>query len=188
MKFNMGCGQNPKPGFINVDASPASQPDEVWDLEQMPWPWPDDCATEVHFIHSLEHMGGDPKVFIALMQELYRIAAPDCKVVIHVPHPRHDSFINDPTHVRAVTPDMMALFDRSRNEEWRRIGASNTPLALYTGVDFRLEQTVNVLDQQYATEYEAGRLTADDANAAARSLNNVLAETHMTLRVRKPAG
>src|SRR3954467_8023608 len=129
MRFNMGCGHNKLNGWVNVDAFAAAEPDVVWDLETLPWPWPDNCATEVRFIHSLEHMGGDPKVFLAIMSELYRIAAPDGRVVIHVPHPRHDNFLGDPTHVRIITPDTLNLFDRAQNDAWRQSGSANTPLA-----------------------------------------------------------
>ena len=80
LKFNMGCGQNRRAGFINVDAAAASQPDEVVDLEATPWPWPDNCADEVWFVHSLEHMGADAKVFLAIMIELYRICAPGARL------------------------------------------------------------------------------------------------------------
>ena len=142
LKFNMGSGQNRRPGYVNVDSAAASQPDEVFDLEVTPWPWADSCADEVRFIHSLEHMGADPKVFLAIMSEVYRICAPNAQVVIHVPHPRHDNFLDDPTHVRPITPAMMSLFDREANETWRATGAANTPLALYTGVDFKIASAV----------------------------------------------
>src|SRR5437879_4750936 len=118
IKFNMGCGHRKLAGYVNVDAVAACEPDEVYDLESTPWPWADGCAEEIRFTHSLEHMGGDPKVFLAMMQELYRVSADGCTVQIDVPHPRHDNFIGDPTHVRPVTPQMLSLFDRSLNDEW----------------------------------------------------------------------
>src|ERR1700761_187803 len=112
----MGSGLNRKPGYVNVDASAESEPDEVFDLEVTPWPWPDSCAEEVRFNHSLEHMGGDAKVFLAIMKELYRICAHGAIVDIHVPHPRHDYFIGDPTHVRIITTEVLRLFSKKFNE------------------------------------------------------------------------
>lgn len=185
MKFNMGCGHNRREGYVNVDASPECAPDQVWDLEQFPWPWPDGCAEEVQFIHSLEHMGGDPKTFLAIMQELYRISAPGCAVVIHVPHPRHDNFLNDPTHVRAITPDMLSLFDREKNDEWRRLGGANSPLAHYTGVDFKIESTTTVLAEPYATRLKEGQMTREAMLEALRSHSNVALEYRIRLEARK---
>jgi hypothetical protein len=183
----MGCGRNKLPGFVNVDAAPASEPDELWDLERTPWPWPDNSAEEVWFIHSLEHMGGDPKVFLAIMQELYRICAPGASVRIHVPHPRHDDFIGDPTHVRAITSQTMKLFDRQLNDAWIAGKFSNTPLAHYTGVDFQVERTSLILEEPYASKLTSGELSNDEATAIVRERNNIVREIQMTLRVRKDA-
>jgi hypothetical protein len=185
MKFNMGCGHNRREGYVNVDASPVCEPDVVWNLEQTPWPWPDNCATEVQFIHSLEHMGKDPAVFIAIMVELYRISAPGCVVLINVPHPRHDNFLNDPTHVRPVTAEMLTLFDRRLNDAWKAAGAANSPLAHYTGVDFAVEHCGIMLDDHYVTMANQGRITGEQLQDAMRSLYNVIAELQIRLLVRK---
>lgn len=185
MKFNMGCGLNKRPGWINVDSSPASTPDEVWDLERTPWPWPTDCAEEVSFIHSLEHMGGEPKVFLAIMQELYRIARPGCRIHVHVPHPRHDNFLADPTHVRPILPQTLELFDRQLNERWRAMGLSNTPLALYTGVDFKLVERRTILDEPFATQFDRGELSDADARRMIQRESNVAAEYRLVLEARK---
>lgn len=185
VKFNMGCGHNKLPGYVNVDQAAACGPDQVADLETTPWPWPDDCAEEVVFNHSLEHMGADPKVFLAMMQELYRICRADARLVIKVPHPRHDNFLGDPTHVRIITPQVMSLFSRRENDRWAREGASNTPLALYLGVDFELTASVVELDEPYRTQLAEGRMTPDQVQAALREKNNVATQFSMELRVRK---
>lgn len=188
MRFNMGCGHNKLPGWINVDSAAASAPDQVWDLEQTPWPWPDNCAEAVRFIHSLEHMGGDPKVFLAIMTELYRISAPGCAIEIHVPHPRHDNFINDPTHVRAITPSMMRLFDRELNDKWKAQGASNSPLAHYTGVDFQLAEVLQIPVEEYRERVNSGDLSRETFARYAREKHNVVEEIRISLIARKTAG
>lgn len=186
MRFNMGCGHNRAEGFVNVDAVPTCEPDEVWDLESVPWPWPDSCAEEVRFIHSLEHMGASPSVFLAMMRELYRIAAPNCVVRIHVPHPRHDDYLNDPTHVRPITPAILRLFDRELNDEWKDKRVANTPLAHYLGVDFAMKAAVTVLDEPWQSRLKSGELTEAAVVGAIRSQLNVAREFQIVLTVRKP--
>jgi hypothetical protein len=188
MKFNMGCGHNRREGYVNVDSAPESAADEIWNLEQTPWPWPDSCAEEVLFIHSLEHMGRDTDVFLAIVKELYRICAPGAVVVIHAPDPRHDTFLDDPTHVRAITRNMLALFDRERNDAWRAQGLANTPLAHYTGVDFRIVEHRAILAPEYLQAVNAGEVAREDLPRLARERNNVVLENRIRLEARKPAG
>ncbi|MBF0395018.1 MAG: hypothetical protein HQL38_20270, partial [Alphaproteobacteria bacterium] len=40
--------------------------------------------------------------FRAVMRELYRICRDGASITVTVPHPRHDNFIGDPTHVKAA--------------------------------------------------------------------------------------
>lgn len=188
LKLNMGCGHNRRPGFVNVDASPACNPDVVADLEAFPWPWPDNSADTIIFIHSLEHMAADAKVFLALMTELYRVAAPDCELFINVPHPRHDNFINDPTHVRAITPELMSLFDREKNDAWKAAGAANTPLSHYTGVDFQQTHLTLMLAPKYQAKLDAGEVTKAELMDLLDERLNVCTEFRMQFRVRKAAG
>jgi hypothetical protein len=186
MKFNMGCGARKLAGFVNVDAVAACSPDQVVDLEVTPWPWDSNVADEIRFIHALEHMGADPKVFLAIMAETYRMAADGCIVQIDVPHPRHDDFLGDPTHVRAITPKMLALFDRQLCDQTVAAGGANTPLAHYLGVDFELTRTSTVIDEPYFSRYQRGDLSREDLELLIRSHFNVVREFRMTLSVRKP--
>lgn len=185
MKFNMGCGSRHLPGFVNVDASDLANPDVVFNLETTPWPWPDGCATEVRFIHSLEHMGQSPEVFLRMISELYRICADNCEVVIHVPHPRHDNFISDPTHVRPITHATLALFDKALCERNMAARAANTPLALMIGVDFQVANVETVLDEPYFSDLQAGRLSTDAAVELVKTGFNIARELRFTMLARK---
>ncbi len=183
----MGFGHHRIDGYVNVDAQAACHPDQVVDLEQTPWPWPTGCATEVRFIHSLEHMGQAPKTFLSMMSELYRIVQDGGTVTIHAPHPRHDAFLSDPTHVRAITPETLRLFDRDLNDRWREDGTPNTPLAHYLGVDFALTNRTVILSEPYARRFRQGDLSPEAADLLVATQNNIAHEYQMTLRVRKPA-
>lgn len=185
MRFNMGCGHNRIDGYVNVDAFATCNPDQVFNLETTPWPWETGCATEILFNHSLEHMGAQVGVFMAIMKEIYRIAAPGALLRVNVPHPRHDNFLNDPTHVRAVTPELLSLFDRELNDKWRDGKAANSPLAHYTGVDFKLDKVNMNLAEPFRSGLTEGRITSEEVMKAIRLHNNVVEELQMVLTVRK---
>lgn len=185
MKLNMGCGFNKDPDFINVDAYASCEPDVVCDLESTPWPWEDSVAESVVFNHSLEHMGETTSVFLKMMQELYRICKPEAEVVIIVPHPRHDYFIGDPTHVRIITPLTLTHFDKSLNDQWVASKSSNTPLAHYLGVDFRIEKVGLSPDESFLTLLNSGKISQQELDRLAKHNNNILNEYRFTLRVKK---
>jgi hypothetical protein len=119
------------------------------------------------------------------MTELYRICAPDAAVIIHVPDPRHSNFLNDPTHVRPITPAILSLFSRERNDEWREGGAANTPLALYTGTDFKIASHEALLAEPYKSQAAARTLTVQALGDAYAQFNNVVEEWRFNLTVLK---
>lgn len=183
VKLHLGCGAKKLAGYINVDR--AGEPDQRVDLERFPWPWMTNVADEVVMIHVLEHLGGDPEIFRQIVQELYRVCAPGARVKIVVPHPRHDNFLGDPTHVRPITAQLLSLLDRVQCEAWQAGGYSNTPLAIYWGVDFATVRHELVPDEPYQTLVEEKRITPDEMERAIRERNNVISEIHLELEVRK---
>ncbi|MGA2083833.1 MAG: glycosyltransferase [Holophaga sp.] len=186
MRLNLGCGQEHLPGWVNVDQFPAARPDLVLDLERLPWPFRDGCAEEVLLKHVLEHLGRDSETFLGILKELYRVCAPDARVRILVPHPRHRDFLQDPTHVRPVLAEMFEHFSLDCNQDWIRKGLPGTPLALYLELDFRIESATLNLDPWWDAEFRSGRISRARLDRAMQDCNNVVQTTEIVLRARKP--
>lgn len=179
MKLHLGCGTDKLDGWVNVDR--AHDPDVKHDLEVFPWPWPDSSADEVLANHVLEHLGASADKFIGVMKELYRVCKPGAKVKIVVPHPRHDDFLNDPTHVRPITLNVMALFSKRYNRKWEADGSSNTKLALEHDVDFEPKEEALQLDPRILKPYEEGQITDAVLSQLIAERNNIVKAIHLTL-------
>jgi hypothetical protein len=54
--LELGGGNNPNPGFFNIDILPLDRVDLVWDLERTPWPLPSECVNKAVAAHVLEHL------------------------------------------------------------------------------------------------------------------------------------
>jgi len=187
VKLNLGCGPTKLEGWINADKAPLFKPDQLVDLERFPWPWPDSSAEEVLLNHVLEHLGQTPDGFIGVMKELWRVCAPDARARIHVPDPRHETFLNDPTHVRPVTGDTLALFSQAFNRRTMAEGAANTPLGLMHGIDFDIEAHQVLYDEPWRGRIDRGEISAAQASEAARQFLNVILEHRFVLVARKAA-
>ena len=185
LKLNLGSGQNPAPGFINVDKF--GTPDVQCDLEQFPWPWDDNAVAEVRMSHVLEHLGETTATFIGIIKELYRVCRDGALIRITVPHPRNDDFLNDPTHVRIITPEIFTLFSKQMNKEWKRIGAASSPLADYHGVDLEIVRVNQELTPEWSEQFKSGKVSEHQLAGIARAQNNVIKQTQIELRVIKPA-
>ena len=83
----------------SVDFRSEVNPTVVHNLFQFPWPLEDSSYDIIYASHIMEHM----KDNIEFMEEIYRIAKPNAKVIIRVPHFSGRSAWCDPTHLRAYS-------------------------------------------------------------------------------------
>jgi hypothetical protein len=186
MKLNLGCGARKLDGWLNVDKDPCFAPDRTVDLEHLPWPWADSSVDEVLLSHVLEHLGQAPQTFLGVIRELWRVCRPNALVTIVVPHPRSDAYLNDPTHVRPITPAGLELFSQARNREWQAEGKPNSALGLELGVDFGIERVTMVPEESWIARLRRGEITEKELAQAARQYNNVIVETTILWRAVKP--
>ena len=187
LKLNLGCGSRKMEGFVNVDCAEICRPDSVVDLEKIPWPWEDYSVDEIKLIHVLEHLGQQTEVFLGIIKEIYRICRDGARIEIVVPHPRSDYFLGDPTHVRPVSGDMLNLFNQRLNHEWAELGAANTPLGLILDVDFEIESLDHTLHQEWLDKLSSGQMSEAQIAQSARLHNNVIAQSTIIWRTRKPS-
>jgi len=183
IKLNLGCGQNLLPDYVNVDKF--GEPNIRHDLEKFPWPWHDNSVKEIVLNHCLEHLGATTSVYLKIFQEMYRICISGARIHIVVPHPRHDDFVSDPTHVRIVTPNGLRLFSKKLNRKKARKECSNSPLGIFLDVDFELVAYKFTLDADWQKKVDEGLCSESDLFQAIKKYNNVVKEIQMALRVVK---
>jgi hypothetical protein len=186
LRLNLGCGFKKLPGFVNVDKEPLCQPDVLWDLEAFPWPWETGSVEEVVASHSLEHLGASADVWIGIIRELWRVCRPGARIAIEVPHPRHQNFMHDPTHVRAITPVGLAMFSQARNLADLEAGGAETKLGLFNGVDFEVEQVGYDLCEPLLSDFLSGRKSQAEAEADLAQKNDMCVQIRILVRVVKP--
>ena len=126
--------------------------------------------------HVLEHIGQDPDIFNNIIKELYRICKNKAIIDIRVPHPRHDDFISDPTHVRPITIEGLKLYDKELNHNWEKKGYSNTPLGLIHDVNFKILKVDLKPDEKYKKLIDENKISQSDILEMMQKYNNVIKE------------
>ena len=185
MKVNLGCGNKLLKGYINLDKFEYYNCDITHDLEKFPYPFESNSVKEVLLSHVLEHIGQQPDTFINIMKELYRICKNQSLIIINVPHPRHEDFLSDPTHVRPITILGLSLFDKKLNEEWQKAGAANTPLGLIHNINFKIESYEYVLDEDINNLRNLGKISDQELQKMMLHNYNVIKQININLRTIK---
>jgi hypothetical protein len=123
IKLDLGCGNNPKEGFIGVDLIKFDKVDKVVDLTEGPWPWKDESVLEVNASHFVEHLTSEERILFC--NELYRILVPAGKASIITPHWASCRAYGDPTH---VWPPVSEFWFYYLNRDWRATQAPHTDI------------------------------------------------------------
>ena len=171
-KLNLGAGSKKIDGFLNLDKFNTFNPDIVHDLEVFPYPFEDDSIDEIMMSHILEHIGQNPDIFNNIIKELYRICKNSTIINIIVPHPRHDDFLADPTHVKPITALGLQLYDKELNLYWQKIKAANSTLALIHKVNFKIIKTTIFLTEEYHNKMQEKTLSQEQLEQHIRLYNN----------------
>jgi ubiquinone/menaquinone biosynthesis C-methylase UbiE len=95
-KLNLGCGEDVKSGYVNMDLLKLKGVDVVHDINKFPWPFKENEFDLVYTSHVIEHVDDLVKV----MAEIRRICKPKARIHIRVPHFSCGVSYRDPTHKR----------------------------------------------------------------------------------------
>ena len=113
LTLDLGCSGNRHEGAVGLDVRDTPDVDIVHDLEVFPYPLPNDSCTLILASHVLEHI--KPWHSISLMDELWRILKPGCKLAISVPYPGTKEFWQDPTHCNGWNEITFEYFDQNKD-------------------------------------------------------------------------
>lgn len=96
--LNIGSGFNKMLGAINLDRSASCNPDVVWDINDIPWPFEDGRFIRVNAFHIIEHLTD----YWPVISECARVLEPGGILEIHVPHASSDSALTYRDHYRMI--------------------------------------------------------------------------------------
>jgi len=111
IKINLGCGNDYKEGWVNVDFNKEVKSDICADFTKK-LPFKDDYADMVLLDNVLEHIKSDKYLFF--LEELHRICKKGAKIHIYVPHYSGMYALKHPTHYSYFG---IGSFDTMRPEE-----------------------------------------------------------------------
>lgn len=117
-KINLGAGEDPTDGWVNVDVVDLPGIDLVHNLIKFPYPFPDACADEIKAVDVLEHLPnyiGEQNGVIAFIEECHRILIPGGTLYIQTPGHNAEFLWIDPTHVRGFHRESMDFFDPEKH-------------------------------------------------------------------------
>ena len=83
-------------------------------------------------------MGESTANWLGMWKEIWRVCRNDATLEVHVPHPRDDTFLIDPTNVRPVSPETIGIFDQMRNIRDTENGGQETKFGLMCGIDLEI--------------------------------------------------
>lgn len=111
IQLDIGCGENKQAGYYGLDARDLPQVDIVWDVENIPWPLPDESVLRALAIHLVEHINPHKFGFVNFMNEVWRVLKPNGQLVVVTPHGNSQGYLQDPTHCNPCNETTWLYFD-----------------------------------------------------------------------------
>ena len=110
-KLNLGCGNDIRSGWINLDSSALPGVDVVHNIERVPLPFTDGMFQEILCQDVLEHID-----YIPVLKDLHRILEPGGILRIRVPHFTSRNNFVDPTHKKQFSVSTFSYFTQNEQD------------------------------------------------------------------------
>lgn len=114
-KLNLGCGNDIRADYVNLDLCALDGVDVVHDLNVLPLPFEDGTFSEILCQDVFEHVDYPP-----LLKECLRILKPGGRILIDVPHFSSNNNFVDPTHRNRFSVKTFNFFAEGTWERSRR--------------------------------------------------------------------
>lgn len=104
LRLQLGSGQSPQQGYINIDINPYEGVDLVYDLDKIPWPFEDSSVDEILALDVLEHLAPLGRAMgqyniVGVLTEVYRVLKPGGVLKARIPTTDGPGAWQDPTHI-----------------------------------------------------------------------------------------
>lgn len=109
IRLDIGCGDNPQPGFVTLDMRALPHVDIVHDLEVFPYPLENACCLCIVGSHIIEHI--KPWLTIQFFDELWRIMKVGGQLALVTPYAGSPAYWQDPTHCNGFNEATFQYFD-----------------------------------------------------------------------------
>jgi len=113
-KLNLGCGNDIRKDFINLDVVKLPGVNIVHDLNKLPLPFKDESFDYILAKDVLEHVND----YVSLLKELHRILRKGGIIKIIVPHYRSRNAYTDPTHKTFFAVNTLKFFEKSHDRNY----------------------------------------------------------------------
>ena len=121
VKLDIGCGPNPKEGYIGCDIIPFNDKIKVFHAGRDKWLFEDDSVDEIHASHFLEHLTNLNEAWerTHFFNEAFRVLKKGAKMTLIFPHWNSQRYYGDPTHKEPFSEFGFYYLDK----EWRAINS-----------------------------------------------------------------
>jgi len=121
MNLELGCGNHPTPGYLHHDKWKHSpHVDLAFDLQQIPWPLPDESVMMLLATDVYEHLKLDVQTWL---DEAWRVLTPGGSLSMRLPAYDNPYSFRDPTHQRIFHPESFLYWcPNAKGTVWRDFG------------------------------------------------------------------